>query len=85
MRQRTLGILGGALLVVGTALAVVTGIVAHSTANRNAALPTTASIGNQRSEPVRPPLHRGQRPGPFFGRPGGPDLPGVRGPNSPNN
>lgn len=72
MRQRTLGILGGALLVVGTALAVVSGIVGHSTANRNATLPTNASIGNQRPEPGRPPLHRGQGPGPFFGGPNGP-------------
>ena len=77
MRQRTLGILGGALLVVGLALAVVSGI-AQSTANRNAPLPANSSIGNQRSEPGGLPIQRGQGPGPFFGGPGG------RGPNGPN-
>ena len=76
MRQRTLGILGGALVVVGTALAVVSGIVAHSTASQNATPPVNASIGNQRSEPGRPPLQRGQGPGSIFGGPGGRYLPG---------
>jgi hypothetical protein len=78
VRQRTLGILGGALLVVGAALAAVSGIVAQSTANLNSPLPANSSIGNQRSEPGGLPIQGGQRPGPFFGGPGG------RGPNGPN-
>jgi hypothetical protein len=79
VRQRTLGILGGALLVVGVALAVVSGVVAQSTANRNAPLPANSSIGNQRPGPGGLPIHRGQGPGPFFGGPGG------HGPNGPGN
>ncbi|HEV2035236.1 MAG TPA: hypothetical protein VGU71_13730 [Candidatus Dormibacteraeota bacterium] len=76
MRQRSLGILGGALLVVGIALALASGIVAHSTGNRSALTPAGTSVADQRSEPGRPPAQRGEGPGPFTGGPGGRDLPG---------
>lgn len=79
MRQRTLGILGGGLLVVGVVLAVVSGIAAQSTANRTGPLPANSSIGNQRPEPGGLPIQRGQGPGHFFGGPG------ERGPNGPGN
>ncbi len=71
MRQRALGILGGALVVVGVALGVVTGIGAHSTANPNGLPPASATPGNDRSE----------GPGPFMG--GRPNPPGVRDPDQP--
>lgn len=85
MKQRALGIVGGALLVVGVALAVVSGIVAHSSASWNAMPPTNAAAGNERSEPVRPPIQRREGPGPFVGGPGGRDLPGGSAvPNGPD-
>jgi hypothetical protein len=76
VRQRTLGILGGAFLLVGIALALVSGIVAHSTADRNALPVPGASVGDQRPEFGAPPLQRGGGPGPFGGGPGGRDVPG---------
>jgi hypothetical protein len=73
------------MLVVGIALAVVSGAIAQATANRNAPLPANSSIGNQRFEPGRPALPRRQGSVPPFGGAGTPNFPGVRGPNVPDN
>lgn len=67
MRQRTLGIIAGALLLGGAALQVGTGIAAART------MASPAAIG-QRPALHRQPLRPGQ-PGPGFQRPGNPPFP----------
>ena len=77
MRQRTLGILGGALLVGGIALGIAGGIAAHQLAPQGAA-------AIHRSGPGTLPGQRGQgQPGPFFGNPRrrGFPAPGQQAPN----
>lgn len=65
MRQRSLGFLGGALLIGGIALGIATGIAANSQANRNAAnIPAVID----RPGAGGLPGHRGPgEPGPVFG------------------
>jgi hypothetical protein len=69
MRQRSLGILGGVLLIGGIALGIATAIAANSQANANAAN-NPAVIHRPNAGGL--PRHRGPgEPGPFPGVPGG--------------
>jgi hypothetical protein len=69
MRQRTLGIIAGALLLGGAALGAGTAIVAYRTAA------TSPSAATAQGSPIhRQPFGRGRigpGPGPGFQRPGG--------------
>lgn len=77
MRQRSLGILGGALLIGGIALGLASGIAANSVANRSA---LTNGPGIHRPGPGELPRHRGPgAPGPFLGGPRQP-MPNRPGP-----
>lgn len=77
MRQRSLGILGGALLIGGIALGLASGIAANSVANHNA---LTNGPAIHRPGPGGLPRHRGPgAPGPFFGGPQQP-MPNRPGP-----
>ena len=77
MKQRTLGILGGALLVVGVVLAIGNGIAANRFAPANG--PAVHGPGDGGF-----PRQRGQgQPGPIFGDPRRRGLPGA-GPQAPN-
>jgi len=72
MTQRSLGILGGALLIGGVVLGLATGIAAGQVAQR-----TTPVAGVQRPHMGAFPRHGGQgQPGPFFGGQGRRDFPG---------
>jgi hypothetical protein len=76
MRQRTLGILAGVLLIGGIALGIATGIAAGSTANRNTPV---NGPGIHRPDGGVLPRHRDPgQPGPFSGGP-------FPRPNRPNN
>jgi hypothetical protein len=74
MRQRTLGIIAGALMLGGAALEIGTGIAAANTTAPPAAI-------SQRPALHRQPMHPGQF-GPGFQRPGAPPpaFPGGGGP-----
>jgi len=68
MRQGTLGILGGVLLIGGIALGIASGIGAASTATRTAPI---AGPGIHRPATGGLPRYRGPgQSGPFFGGPG---------------
>jgi hypothetical protein len=79
MKQRTLGILGGALLVGGVIVAIGSGIAANRFA------PANDGAAIHRPDVGQFPRHRGQgQPGPFFGDPrrrGGLPAPGRQAPN----
>jgi hypothetical protein len=81
MRQRSLGILGGALLVGGIALAIGSGIAANSLADRTAA---NIAPGVHRPGAGGLPGNRapGER-GPSFGAPGRRDFPPGSGTRQP--
>jgi hypothetical protein len=71
MKQRTLGILGGALLVGGIALGIASGIAANRFAPQDAA-------AIHRPGPGTLPAHRAQgQPGPSFGDPRRRGFPGI--------
>ena len=73
MNQRSLGILGAALVIGGIALGVASGIADRQLAGRNA--PAT---GIHRADHGSFPGQRGQgRPGPGFGGPARPGFPGF--------
>jgi hypothetical protein len=74
MNQRSLGILGAALVVGGIALGIASGIADRQVAGRN--LPAT---GVHRPDQGNFPRQRGQgqQPGPAFGRPGQGGFPGF--------
>lgn len=70
--QRSLGILGGALLIGGVVLGIATGVAAGQVAQR-----TTPAAGVHRPAMGAFPRQRGPgQPGPFFGGQGRPNLPG---------
>ena len=79
MRQRTLGFLGGALLVGGIVLGAVSGIVA----NRNETRPAAATMAPPGSEVPEAPVPGGWRPGPLLGGPDRSEQPPNPGPTSP--
>ena len=73
MNQRSLGILGAALVIGGMALGIASGIVERQEAGRN--LPAT---GVHRPDQGNFPRQRGQgQPGPAFGGPGQRGIPGF--------
>jgi hypothetical protein len=73
MTQRSLGILGAALLVGGVVLGLANGIAAGQVAQR-----ITPAAGVHRPDVGAFPRHRGQgQPGPFFGGQGRRDFPGA--------
>ena len=85
MKQRTLGILGAALLVGGVVLSIAGGIASNRFGPEAGATTNRPAFGAM-------PRHRGPgQPGPFFGDPGqrggfpGPGQQGPVGPNSPAN
>jgi hypothetical protein len=83
MKQRTLGILGGALLVGGVILAIGSGIAAGRFADREG----PEAGGVHRSAPGGFPRHAGPgQPGPFQGAPRRPGFPGPgqRAPTTPS-
>ena len=70
MRQQTLGILGGALLVGGVVLAIASGIAASRIAPVDGSTTHRPNVGAF-------PRHRGPgQPGPFFGDPRQRGFPG---------
>jgi hypothetical protein len=76
MTQRSLGMLGGALLFGGIVLGIATGIAAGQVAER-----ATPATGIHRPDIGAFPRQRGQgQPGPFFGGQGRRDFPGAPGP-----
>ena len=80
MKHRTLGILGGALLVGGVILAIGTGVAAHRFAPADGAAIHRPDAGQF-------PRHKGQgQPGPFMGDPrrGSFPRPGQRAPSNPS-
>jgi len=84
MKNRTLGILGGALLVGGVVLAIGSEIAASRLADRNA---PEGAAGIHRPGVDGSPRHLGQgQPGPFFGDPRrrGVPAPGQRQPVTPS-
>ena len=82
MNQRSLGILGAALVIGGIALGIASGIADRQVTGRN--LPATSV---HRPDQGNFPRQRGQgQPGPAFGRPGQGGFPGDsnRPPNTTN-
>jgi hypothetical protein len=73
MNQRSLGILGAALVIGGIALGIASGIADRQVTGRN--LP---AAGIHRPNQGNLPGHRGPgQHGPAFGRPGQPGFPGF--------
>jgi hypothetical protein len=73
MNQRSLGILGAALVIGGIALGIASGIADRQVAGRNSPV-----IGVHRSDQGNFPRQRGQgQPGPAFGGPGRRAFPGF--------
>ena len=76
MKQRTLGILGAALLLGGVVLSIAGGIASNRFGPEAGATMNRPAFGAM-------PRHRGPQPGPFFGDPrqrGGFPGPGRQGP-----